>query len=105
MPMQEDRRKHSRHPCRIEVSVRSRKISYPGTILDYSEGGAFIASLVREEVGNSLELRFRHPIDSQLVVVDAVVRRIVGTESTRQGSQGVGVQFNKLLPMAATIAP
>ena len=104
MPTQEDRRAQPRHPCQVEVSIRSEQISYPGTILDLSEGGAFIATTVLAEVGLSLGLRFRHPIDSQLVAVDAVVRRVVGPESAPQGSQGVGVQFNKPLSMAPTIA-
>ena len=105
MSMQEDRRAHTRHPCSVEVSIRCGKISYPGTILDCSEGGAFIATTVLADVGSSLGLRFRHPIDLQLVAVDAVVRRVVGPESAPQESQGVGVQFNKLLSLAPTIAP
>ena len=92
--MQEDRRKHPRHPCWVEVSVRFGNISYLGAILDYSEGGAFIATTVLAEMGHALKLRFRHPTGSHSVEIDAVVRRVVGLGST---PQGVGVQFNQLL--------
>ena len=82
--------------------IISDEFAWKGTILDYSEGGAFIVSTLQPGISGELGFRFERPADSALVEIQGVVRRISGSEGS--GKQlGFGVQFGQLLSEAAAI--
>ena len=93
MPSSEDRREHPRFPFRISVAIRSKRLSWPGTILDFSESGMFVASSHLPRVGDSLTFRFQRPEDKALVEVEGEVMREVPYNSPL----GFGVRFSKPL--------
>ena len=89
----EDQRAHPRFLVRISVAIRSLRLSWPGTILDFSESGMFVASDRFPRVGDALEFRFQRPGDRALVEVEGEVMR----EVQYRPPLGFGVRFNEPL--------
>ncbi len=88
-----ERRVHPRHPCRVPVTIISDDFAWMVNIVDYSEGGVCIASSLQPSVGSILDLRFRHPVDSRLVMRRGVVRHSGRSLDGPDDKLGVGVQF------------
>lgn len=89
-----ERRVHPRIPCKVPVTIISDDFARMVSIVDYSEGGVCIASSLQPSVGSVLDLRFRHPADSRLVMKRGVVRHSGRPlDDDDDDRLGVGVQF------------
>ena len=80
--------------------VVSDDFAWRGTILDYSEGGAFITATLQPGMGGPLGFRFKRPDDAALVEVAGVVRRIAAVKGGSPDLLGFRVQFASLLSEA-----
>lgn len=103
MSANQERRAYARISCEIPVLIISDGFSWPGTMLDYSEGGAFIASTLQPGISGELGFRFERPTDSTLIEIQGVVRRITGSEATPAKQLRFGVQFSQLLSEAPAV--
>ena len=97
MPKAKERRAHPRSPCQVPVTIVSDEFAWRGTVLDYSEGGAFITATLQPGVGTTLLFRFQRPDDAALVEVQGVVRRISSVKGGSPDQLGFGIQFNEPL--------
>ncbi len=95
-----DRRDHHRKPCLLKVYLRVDRETWEGTILNYSEGGLFVASSRAVAVDDSVRLRFRRPTDASVIEVDGVVRRTVAEPGSLGGDTGYGIQLVEMLSVA-----
>ncbi len=95
-----ERRAHPRSPCEIPVLILSDEFAWKGTILDYSEGGAFVTSTLQPGVGSTLGFQFQRPSDAVEVEIQGVVRR-TSDKAGSSGQEGFGVQFDGLLSGAS----
>ena len=71
-----DRRKHPRRPCLVKVVLRAGDQTWSGTILNYSEGGAYIATSQAIDIEAKVRLRFRRPVSGRVADMEGIVRRI-----------------------------
>jgi len=92
-----DRRSHPRKPCLVKVALRQGDRTWYGTILDYSEGGVYVATSVELKVGEKLRLRFRQPVSGRIADLEGEVKRTVDRGDPMQPEPGYGVQFIELL--------
>ncbi len=89
----DDRRAHPRHPCLISAAFYFDDDVWPGTVLNYSESGVFIASKAPVREGDTVLLRFRRPTDSETIQVQGMVARV----SPAGGSREFGAQLFELM--------
>jgi hypothetical protein len=92
-----DRRSHPRRPCLVKVALRQDDRTWYGTILDYSDGGVYVASSTTLKIGDKLRLRFRQPVSGRIADLEGEVKRLVPRGDPMQPEQGYGVHFIELL--------
>lgn len=95
-----DRRKHTRKPCLVKVILRTDGETWSGTILNYSEGGAYIATNRAIDTETKLRLRFRRPVSGRVADMEGIVRRIVALGDAVEPEPGISIQFVELLSTA-----
>jgi len=74
--------------------------TWSGTILNYSEGGVYVAATKGVAIGTKLRLRFRRPVSGRVADIEGTVRRIVELGDHEEPEPGFSVQFVELLSAA-----
>jgi hypothetical protein len=80
-----DRRRHQRKRCFLEIDYAVRGHSYKGSILDISEGGAYVRSNTAK--------RFLSGEDILLIIPLRILGEQLKGKIARVGSHGMGVVF------------
>jgi len=71
--------------------------TWHGTILNYSDGGVYVASNHVVDAGTKLRLRFRRPLSGRVADVDGIVLRVVPLGNPTEHQPGFSIQFVELL--------
>jgi hypothetical protein len=88
-----DRRKFARETCLLSAWLRDGSRLQEGTILNIAEDGAYLATRAFAEVGQTLQLRFRHPWSEDQVTARVQVVRRVAHGSSGGPQQGLALQL------------
>lgn len=92
-----DRRKYLRKSCLVKVVLRLGRETWSGTILNYSEGGVYVATKRRIAIGDTLRLRFRRPVSGRIADLEGIVKRTVKLGDPGEPEPGFAVQFIEIL--------
>ena len=90
-------RKHPRVPIDVETSYSVNNRQYSGRIIDISEEGAFIESDTIHPKETSIELSFKMPESSDIVIkaeVDVVRTMDTGEAGKKKVRKGMGIIFS-----------
>ncbi|MBE9503703.1 MAG: response regulator [Proteobacteria bacterium] len=99
-------RKYPRAPIDIEASYNINNKQYSGRIIEISEGGLFFESESLHSKGTSIELSFKIPESSDILIKaeGKVARAMDASEAgTKKVRQGMGIKFSYMTAEAKKV--